>query len=146
MPWQVRTCLTFLLDASLLHSQTVPSRLSIAERIDCANSNALARAPVRPNQTAGRVVALPGANFPWPERLRRLLDVGRVPGRALLIRPIPVADVFAGTVRRFTARVVRTETFRVARLAAVFSGPFDSLGAGRFSIHVLLLPRRVLQS
>ena len=43
------------------------------------------------------------------------------------------------------ARVVRAQARLVAGRAAVFGGAADPLGAGRVPLHLLLLPRRLLQ-
>ncbi len=50
------------------------------------------------------------------------------------------------TCRFLATQLVWTETDLVAGLAFVFTGTPDFVGAGRISSHVLLLPRRVLQS
>ncbi len=74
-----------------------------------------------------------------------LLDLGGVPGTELLFRSLSFAVLFAGDFWRFAAQLVRPETGLVAGLAPLFSGASRPLGAGRFSAHLLLLPRRLLQ-
>ena len=74
-----------------------------------------------------------------------LFDLGGVPGAKLLFRPLSFAVLFAGDFWRVAAQLVRPETALVAGLAPFFSGASRPLGAGRFSAHLLLLPRRLLQ-
>src|SRR5881296_1251170 len=78
--------------------------------------------------------------------VHHLLDMGRLPGTALLFRSISVAILLARTFRLLAPQLVWRQTRLVARLADLFSCVADPLGAGRISSHVLLLPRRVLQS
>ena len=84
--------------------------------------------------------------FPRPWNLRRLLDVGGISGSALLFWQLHLAVLLAGDCRFLAAQLVWTETDLVAGLAFVFTGTPDFVGTGRISSHVLLLPRRVLQS
>src|SRR5207247_5689837 len=75
----------------------------------------------------------------------RLLDLGSASKRALRLRPVPVAVLFAGALRRVGARLVRAEAGLVARLAALFASAADPVGARRLPPALLLLPRGVLQ-
>src|SRR5712691_4193625 len=77
--------------------------------------------------------------------VRRLLDVGGVSRDVLLQGAVSLALLFAVALRR-AARMVWGEAALVSRLAAVVGGAVDLVGARRISLHLLLLPRRVLQS
>ena len=61
--------------------------------------------------------------------------------------PVPLAVLLAGAVRPVAARVVRRtgQAGLVAVVAAVLAGVADPLGPGRLPLHLLLLPRRLLQ-
>ena len=77
--------------------------------------------------------------------LHRLRDVGGVPGQPLHVRPVPLAVLFAGAVRRLAAQLVRAEAgwwpawlpFSPALLILPIPGSVP--------LHLLLLPRRLLQ-
>ena len=58
---------------------------------------------------AGCVVGDAGGGVHGVVGLRRLRDVGGVPGRALHLRPVSVAVLLARAVRRLAARLVRAE-------------------------------------
>ena len=96
-------------------------------------------------QRAAGVPAAP-RRFHAPRQLRRLRDVGRVPERPLHLRPVSLAVLFAGDLRRFAKRVVRVQARLVAGAAAVFAGATDPAVSRLVPGDVLLLPRRVLQS
>ena len=74
-----------------------------------------------------------------------LLHLGGVPGESLRVRPLPLPVLFAAALRRQRTRVVRAETGVVARRAPFFRRAPDPLGARRIPVHLLLLPRRLLQ-
>src|SRR5687767_9435109 len=78
--------------------------------------------------------------------IRRLLHLGGFPRAALPLWAVSLAFLFSGTFWIVAAQLVRWQTRLVAWLVDLFSGFVDSLGAGRISPHLLLLPRRVLQS
>ena len=67
-------------------------------------------------------------------------------GHELFFWQLPLAILLAGNFWRFAAQLVWAEADLVAGLANFFSGATRSLGAGRISAHLLLLPRRLLQS
>src|SRR5262249_48095864 len=77
--------------------------------------------------------------------VHRLRDVGGVPERTLHLRPLPVAVLLAGTLRHAGAQLVRAEARLVAEVAALLAGAPDPVGARRLPLHLLLLPRRLLQ-
>src|SRR6476646_1125966 len=91
------------------------------------------------------MVAAANRRFFDPQRIRRLCDVGRIPKRALHVRPVSVAVLFAGDFWRSEDGVVRGEAWMVAGAAAVFTGADHSAVSGTVPVHVLLLSRRVLQ-
>src|SRR5215467_811395 len=68
-----------------------------------------------------------------------LYDVGRFPREKLLFGTISFTVLLAGTFRRIAARVV-------AGMAALFAGAANPSISRPLSTHVLLLPRRLLQS
>src|SRR5688572_14336054 len=89
-----------------------------------------------------------GAAFAGLSRLVGVCGVfhlGGFSGNELPLGTVPLAVLLAGTFWVVTARGVWTETRRVAGLAAVFAGAVDPLDARRFSAHVLLLSRGLLQ-
>ena len=104
---------------------------------------------VRRNDAARRVVAVVRADFFGIVRVCPLFDLGGVSGRALFLRrrwsALSVAVLFAGNFRCFPICDVRHKTRVDSRLAAVVARAFDSLCTRRFSFHLLLLSRRVLQ-
>ena len=97
------------------------------------------------DRQARRLVGPAAAHVPRTVRVRRLLDVGRFSGQSLRVRAVPVAVLLAAALRRGASRVVRTEARLVARRPAVFARAADPVGARRLPLHLLLLPRRVLQ-
>ena len=78
--------------------------------------------------------------------VRGLFDVGGVSGGALSVWAVLIAVLFAGGFWRAGAQLVRTQAALVAGIYAVVAGVADPLGAGRVSLHLLLLSRGVLQS
>src|SRR5687767_9752006 len=100
---------------------------------------------VWPNHAQGCMVAATNFGVSRVIGVCRLLDVGRFPGQELHVGAVSFAVLFTGAFRVVTARVVWAEAGSVAELAAIFARVVDSLGTGRFSAHVLLLSRRVLQ-
>ena len=81
-----------------------------------------------------------------PLHLRRLLNMGRLPGRPLHLRTVSLAFLFTGNFRQLTAQLVRTAAGLVARASAVFTGAAHSANPRSLPRDVLLLSRRVLQS
>ena len=77
--------------------------------------------------------------------VHRLLDVGGVPGGALPLRSLPLAVLLAGGVRRSGDELVRRQAGVVAGADPVVGGVLHPLGPGRLPLHLLLLPRRLLQ-
>src|SRR4029079_17074900 len=86
-----------------------------------------------------------GSRFHDPVGLRGLRDLGSVPERALHVRPLPVAVLLAGDLRRLAACVVRPKAGLLAVVAALFAGADHPALPGTLPVHLLLLPRRVLQ-
>ena len=82
----------------------------------------------------------------WTRRVCHLLDLGGLSGTKLLFRSLSLAFLFAGDFRPFATRVVWAEAGLVAGLADFFARAPRPLGPGRFSAHLLLLSRRLLQS
>src|SRR2546423_928414 len=101
---------------------------------------------LRADHATGCLVGAAGLGFSWPERVRRLFDVGGASGQALLFRALPIAVLFARDLWLFVSQSLRTEAGLVARLAIFFAFDVDSLGAGFISFNLLLLSRRLLQS
>src|SRR5712691_13052635 len=79
-----------------------------------------------------------------------VLNLGCISGNSLLAqskwRKLSFAVLFAGTVRQLTACNFWTEARLVAIVGIILTRAFGSVGAGGFSAHLLLLPRRLLQS
>src|SRR5712692_10361685 len=71
--------------------------------------------------------------------------MGGASGRPLSLGTVRFAFLFAGTVRRFTAYLVRTQTALVAGRFAVLGGAAHPLGTGGLSADLLLLSRGLLQ-
>ena len=61
------------------------------------------------------------------------------------LRPVSLAVLLAGDLRRLAAQLVRTEARGVARVAAVLAGAAHPADPGLLPADLLLLPRRVLQ-
>src|SRR5436190_1411368 len=83
--------------------------------------------------------------------LYRLLDVGGLSGPALLVRALSLADVLAAYLggrqpARHPARVARRMAGVDTEVSLRDTCAPDPLGAGRISIHLLLLSRSLLQS
>src|SRR4029450_8534611 len=77
--------------------------------------------------------------------IRRLRDVGRLPGPQLSLRQLPVALLLARALPPVAARLVRAAALRPAGVAALLAGAPHPLGAGRLPHDLLLLSRRLLQ-
>ena len=95
-----------------------------------------------------------GFDVPRLRRFYSLFDLGRVSGRTLYIRAVPVADVFASDMgsrgsatigTRVVGWVARLDAF-VDMVSADHTRGFDPMGAGWISFHLLLLSRSILQS
>ena len=102
-------------------------------------------APLRPNHAPRLVVGSACRGLPRLHVVHRVFDVGRLPERALHVRPLSLAVLFAGAVRRFAARAPGTEARLVAGVAAVLAGADHPPVPRALPRHLLLLPRRVLQ-
>src|ERR1700726_165834 len=99
---------------------------------------------VRSNDARRCLVDATAARFFRIVDLYRLLDLGRISGRALLFRQLHFAVLFPGNFRIIAAQLVWIETKLVAELAHLFTSAANTMGAGRISIDLLLLPRRLL--
>ena len=77
--------------------------------------------------------------------VHRLRHVGGISERALRVRSVSLAVLCTGPVGRLRARVVWPAARVVAGAAAVFTGAADSSVPRTLPLHLLLLPRRVLQ-
>ena len=79
--------------------------------------------------------------------VHRLLDVGGIHGGQLRVRPVSVADVLADALRAVQSLLVwwSVSTGLVAVVPALLARRAGPLGTGGLPVHVLLLPRRVLQ-
>ena len=97
---------------------------------------------VRRDVAARRLVGAAGRRRRRSRGLHRLHDVGRVAGRALRLRQLPVAPVLAGAVRRLVAQRVRAAARVVAGVAPVLARDPHSVGAGGLPGHLLLLSGR----
>ena len=91
-----------------------------------------------------------GPDLSRSRSLCRLFDLGRVSGRALYVRALSFADVFAAHLG--SGRPDGLGTFVAGDVAGVDTdvdpydaGPFDPLGTGRVSVYLLLLSRCLLQ-
>src|SRR5712692_981195 len=118
-----------------------------AEEISC-------HGPGRPRSDANRIrqdgaarplVGAAPARVRRPLRVRGVRDLGRVPGRALHLRAVPLPLLLARAVRRLAPQLVRPQAALVAGLAALLARAPHPLGARRVPRDLLLLPRRVLQ-
>ena len=116
-------------------------------RLDGACRYPFATAAVRTNHAPGRMVGAAARHLPGSARFHRLRDLGGLAGQPLRVRPVSVAVLFAVALRRHPAQLVRAlaASWMVAGCASVFAGTADPVGARRFPVHLLLLPRRVLQ-
>src|SRR5215471_15909779 len=76
---------------------------------------------IRCDHAARRVVGAAGSGVRRPVHVYSLLNVGCATGQPLLFGPVPLAVLFAGTVRSVAPQPVRTEAGVVARLAAVLA-------------------------
>ena len=83
-------------------------------------------------------------------RIYRLFDVGSITGRALYLRPVPFADVFAADLGSGRTAVIKPRVaWPMAGLDAEHhfaadAGFPDPLGSRRIQVHVLLLSRCLL--
>src|SRR5688500_15166361 len=71
--------------------------------------------------------------------------MGGLSERALHLRALPVSVLFAGAVGRLTARGIRPQACVVAGVAALLAGTADPAVPRSLPLHLLLLPRRLLQ-
>ena len=118
---------TLALYLSVDHSRALscPSR-----RHRCGSSVAASARP----RGATRWWCPAAGRLPGALGLHRLRDVGGVPGRPLHVRPVPLAVLLAGALRRLAARLVRAEAGLVAGVAAVLAGAADPAGSRRFRL------------
>src|SRR5215217_5992663 len=89
------------------------------ERLDGAGRVAPGRTQVRSDFSSRHMVGATRPHIPRPLGLRRLLDVGRVPGRALRVRTVSLTLLLPTALRRRTARVVRSQAAVVAGSATL---------------------------
>ena len=106
----------------------------------------LEESPLRSHRTQRRLVGRCRSSRSSCSRRSSSTRPGRAPGRALLLRQLPLAVLLAGAVRRLAARVVRARSRRGGRRSLPFSPallilPFPAA----VPLHLLLLPRRLLQ-
>ena len=100
---------------------------------------------VRADRTPRHVVGNSAGSVPGVLDLHRLRDVGRVPGRALHLRAVSLAVLLAGDLRHLAALVVRAVPGLVAGVHPGLAGAADPAHPRRVPLHLLLLPRRLLQ-
>src|SRR4026207_106536 len=93
-----------------------------------------------------RLVGSAGCRVPHSVRFSRVRDLGCIPERVLRVRQLSVTVLFTARVRRLSALVVRPEAVMVAGAASVFTGADHPAISRGIPIHLLLLPRRLLQS
>src|SRR5687767_2125325 len=86
-----------------------------------------------------------GGDFHRIVRIRRLRHMGGVSKRALHVWSVPLALLFTRTLWCVAACLVWTQTWMVAGVRAVFTGAADPAVPGVVPVHLLLLPRRLLQ-
>jgi hypothetical protein len=70
--------------------------------------------------------------------------MGGIPGKELLFRQLSFSIVFTGIIGGLASQLVWTQTWLVAVVATLVSCIADLMGARTFSIHLLLLSRRLL--
>src|SRR5262249_3463763 len=87
--------------------------------------------PLRPDGAHRRLVAGAARDDARARRVRRLRDLGGVPGSALFLGALHLAVLFAGDLRRLAALVVRAAALVVAGLADLLARAPDPVGAGR---------------
>ena len=105
-----------------------------------------AAAALRPDRPPRRLVGAAGGDLHRPRELRRLRHLGGVPERALHLRPVPVALLLAGDVRRLAPRAGSGRKPGWWPGWLPFSpGPAHPPVPGALPLHLLLLPRRLLQ-
>src|SRR6185503_12030086 len=97
------------------------------------------------NRAARLVVGRADDRVHGLRRVYRVCHVGGVPERALHLRPVSVSVLLARAVWRFTPRVVWTKARMVAGTCAILAGAADFAVPGSLPLHLLLLPRRLLQ-
>ena len=115
--------------------------------VDCAPGASGHRpASVRRNGPAGCLVDSAARRLPRPLHVRRLRDVGGLPGRSLHLRTVSLAVLFSRALRQLASQLVRPEAGGLAGVAAVLAGAADPADSRAVPLHVLLLSRRVLQS
>src|SRR6187399_2534017 len=100
---------------------------------------------LRRDDAARRLVAAAAGHVPGALDLRGLRHLGGLPGRALPLRAVPLALLLARAVRRLAARALRAQASLVAVRDPLLGRAADPVGAGRLPLHLLLLPRRLLQ-
>src|SRR5580693_5579858 len=83
-------------------------------------------------------------------RFHRLFELGRISGGSLLARSerrrLSFAVLFPRNFRQLAARYFWRKTRLVAGMAVFLPGPSGTMGAGRLSAYLLLLPWCLLQS
>ena len=95
------------------------------------------------NGTAGSVVAAAAVYNAGSVFVCGLRHVGSLSRHALPIWSLPLAFLLSAFVRRFSTQLVGCQTELDTIMG--FAGVVDSLGSGRFSINLLLLPWCLLQ-
>src|SRR6202161_1191823 len=113
-------------------------------RCDVADWRPIVAIRFRPNAPRRQLVGSTAFRFPWPLLLHCLRHLGRAATRAFSFRSLYLSLLFAGIIRAFRPGLVRRQTNLDARLG--HRRRPDPLGPRRFSRHLLLLPRRLLQS
>src|SRR5579872_5618180 len=97
------------------------------------------------HHAAGRLVGTADGRGHRAGIVHRVRHVGRLSERPLYIRPVSLAVLFAGDLRQFAARDLRSEAWMVAGLASVLARTHHPALSRTLPRDVLLLSRRVLQ-
>ena len=113
--------------------------------LDGSSSGQVRPTRARRDLSPRRVVGGAAGGLPGAGRLRRLRHLGGVSERALHLRALSVAVLLAGDLRRRRARLVRPQAGVVAGAAAVLAGAPHPAVPRALPLHLLLLPRRLLQ-
>src|ERR1700677_3319413 len=114
-------------------------------REDGSSRCRLERRQVRPDVSAGSLVALALSDFSGIEHVPGLLHLGRMAEQPLHLRSLHLTFLFSGALRLLAPRPLRSQAVVVSEFCALLSGASYLVDSGPLSPHLLLLPRRLLQ-
>src|SRR4051812_24922987 len=91
------------------------------------------------------MVARTTPRLPRPWHLPGLRQLGRLPKRLLHHRALHLPLLLPGNLRLLAPRLVRPQALLVPLLSTLLPRPLRPLDPGALSLHLLLLPGRLLQ-